>query len=61
MVSGTFSIQVYTFSIILRCNELFLLRDVGTVPQIVGSTYLTAFLMCIGCLMIRVLFMCVAV
>jgi len=31
------------------------------VPQIVGSTYLTVLLMCIGCLMIRVLYICVAV
>ena len=29
---------MYTLSIILRFNELFFLRDVGTIPQIVGST-----------------------
>jgi len=31
------------------------------VPQIVGSTYLTVLLMSIGCLMIHVLFIYVAV
>jgi hypothetical protein len=38
MVSGTFSILVYTFSIILRFNELFLLRDVGTTDRLIVLT-----------------------
>lgn len=38
MVSGTYSLFVYTFSIILRFNELFLLRDVGTTDRLVVLT-----------------------